>query len=137
MNNFKELKALCDYLEKKALEHKYSTEIAGLFQKVRDLKYEEKRYEEAKIAQWEQDFFNFVLEDGQLKPHWSGTNEKGEVIEYPTLENYDNKTYEYLIERLESTSNLLLKARYSNILWLSPKKHTDFAKIAIESSPCQ
>ena len=43
---------------------------------------------------------------------FTGTNDKGEVIEYPTLNGFDDMTYQYLIGRLDSTSNPLLKARY-------------------------
>ena len=43
---------------------------------------------------------------------FTGTNDKGEVIEYPTLNRFDDMTYQYLIGRLDSTSNPLLKARY-------------------------
>jgi len=100
---------------------------------LRDLKHKENKSDEAEKAQWEVDFFNFMIKEGELKPMFTGTNDKGEVIEYPTLDRFDERTYEYLIERLDSTSNSLIKARYSHILWCSPKKHVKYAKIAVDS----
>jgi hypothetical protein len=38
-----------------------------------------------------------------------------------------------LIERLNSTNNPLLRARYSHILWCSPRRHAKYAKIAVDS----
>lgn len=133
MENFTNLKSLCNHLEKNATDYKYSHHIGNLFQKMRDLKHKENKSDEAEKAQWEVDFFSFMIEKGKLKPMFTGTNDKGEVIEYPTLDRFDDRTYEYLIRRLNSISNFLLKARYSHILWCSPKKHAKYAKMAVDS----
>ena len=133
MENFTDLKSLCNHLEKNATDYKYSHQIGNLFQKLRDLKHKENKSDEAEKAQWEVDFFNFMIEEGKLKPMFTGTNGKGEIIEYPSLDRFDDRTYEYLIGRLDSTSNPLLKARYSHILWCSPKKHAKYAKMAVDS----
>lgn len=133
MESFTDLKSLCNHLEKNATDYKYSHQIGNLFQKLRDLKHKENKSDEAEKAQWEVDFFNIMIEEGKLKPMFTGTNDKGEVIEYPSLDRFDDRTYEYLIGRLDSTSNPLLKARYSHILWCSPKKHAKYAEIAVDS----
>jgi len=133
MKNFVDLKSLCDHLEKNATDYKYFHQIGNLFQRLRDLKHKEHKSDETEKAQWEVDFFNFMIEEGKLKPMFTGTNDKGEVIEYPTLNRFDDRTYQYLIGRLGSTSNPLLKARYSHILWCSPKKHAKYAKMAVDS----
>jgi len=133
MENFTEFKPIYEYLEKNATDYRYSHQIGNLFQRLRDLKYKENKPDEAEKAQWEIDFFNFTIKEGNLNPKFTGTNEKGEVVKYPTLDRFDNRAYDYLIERLNSTSNPLLKARYSHILWYSPKKHTKYAKIVIDS----
>jgi hypothetical protein len=133
MDNFSNLKSLHNHLEKNATDYKYLHQIGKLFRELRDLKHKEDNLNEAEKAQWEVDFFNFWIEGGKLNPMFTGTNDKGEVIEYPTLDRFDDKTYQYLVERLDSTSNPLLKARYSHILWYSPKKHAKYAKIAVES----
>lgn len=133
MENFTDLKSVYGYLEKNATDYKYPHQIGNLFQKLRDLKHKENKSDEAKIAQWEIDFFGFTIKEGKLNPKFTGTNNKGEVIKYPILDRFDDRTYEYLVERLDSTSNPLLKARYSHILWCSPKKHARYAKIAVDS----
>jgi hypothetical protein len=133
MTSFSDLKSLYEYLENSALDHKYPHQIGELFREVRDLLLKEKKPDEAKEAQWEIDFFSFRIERGKLNPMVSGTGEKGDVVEYPNLNRFDNATYDYLIERLNSTRNALLTARYSHLLWFSPMKHAKFAKTAVES----
>jgi hypothetical protein len=133
MENFNDLKSLYQYLEKYATDYKDFQQIGNLFQNLSYLKFNEKKYEEAEKAQWEVDIFNFIIQEGGLKPRFTSTNDKGEIIEYPDLNKFDERTYEYIILRLDSTLNPLLKARYSHILWCSPKKHTKYAKIAVDS----
>jgi hypothetical protein len=133
MENFPDLDTLYQYLEEKALDYKYPDQIADLFRKLRDLKHSENEFDEAKKEQCEIDFFNFVLKNNEIKPTFTWTNDKGEVVEYPSLNRFDDSTYEYLLERLNSTGNSLLKARYSHILWLSPKKRVEHAKVAVDS----
>lgn len=133
MVSFADFKSLYDHLEKNASEYKYSHQIGSLFQQLRDLKHKENKPDEAEKAQWELDFFNFTVNEGKLNPMFTGTNEKGEFVKYPSLARFDERTYEYLIERLDFTQNPALRARYSNILWYSPKKHAKFAKTAAES----
>ena len=133
METFTDLKLLYQHLEDKAQDYKFSHQLGELFRKLRDLTNKDSNKEEAEKAQWEIDFFNFTLEDNQLKPMFTGTNDKGEVIAYPILKRFDDKTFEYLIERINSTNNPRLKARYSHILWFSPKKHAKYARIAVDS----
>jgi hypothetical protein len=133
MEDLLDLKSLYGHLEKRATDYEHSSQIGELFQKLRDLKHRQNNPAETEIAQWEIDFFNFSPVDGKLNPRFTRTNEKGDVIEYPSLERFDNRTHEYLVMRLDHTSNPLLRARYSHILWSSPKKHAEYAKIAVES----
>jgi len=133
MENFNDFKPLYDHLEKNVVAYKDPHEIGNLFQKLRDLKHKENKSDEAEKAQWEVDFFSFVIKEGKLNPMFTGTNDKGEVVKYPTLDRFGDRTYKYLIERLDSTCNSLLKARYSHILWCSPKKHAKYAKVALDS----
>ena len=133
MRNFQELEEVTKFLENNCLDFKYPHQIANLFQKIRDLKHQENKPEDVMKAQWEIDFFNFVLKDGICTFHFSGTDDKGEVFEYPAFDRFDEKTYEYLIDRLNCTANILLKARYAHILWCSPQKHSKYAHISIDS----
>ena len=128
MEDFTDFKSLYNHLEENATIYKYSYQIGNLFQKLRDLKHKENKSDEAEKAQWEIDFFNFMIEEGGLKPRFTGTNDKSEVVEYPTLDRFDDRTYEYLIRRLDSTSNSLLKVCYSHILWCSPKNMPNMQK---------
>lgn len=133
MENLTEIESLYKHLEDKALDYKYPHQIGNLFKNIRDLKSKENKSNVANKSQWELDFFNFVLINGEIKPRFVGTNNKGEEVEYPSFERFDDKTYQYLIKRLNSTKNALLKARYANIIWCSPKKHQKYAKIAVDS----
>lgn len=134
MKQFANLKSLYNHLEEFAADYKSDHEIGSLFQKLRDRKHKEKDSDQTEKAQWEVDFFNFVLTDGALKPTFTWTDEKGKIVEYPTLREFDARKYEYLIARFRATCNPLLKARYSQILWCSPaKKHRKYASVAVES----
>jgi hypothetical protein len=133
MEQFTGLDSLYKHLEEKALDYKFPNQIADLFRNLRDLKHKEKKTDEVEMAQWEIDFFSFMLEGGEARSMFTGTNEKGEVIEYPTMSRFDEKAYDYLVGRLNKTRNPLLKARYSHILWATPKKHARYAQSAVDS----
>lgn len=59
MENFTNLKSLCNHLERNATDYKYSHQIGNLFQQLRDLKHRENKSNEAEKAQWEVDFYNY------------------------------------------------------------------------------
>jgi len=133
MSDFGDLEPLYKHLDIHALDYKYPHQIGREFQRLRDLKNTDKESEVAEKAQWEVDFFNFRLKEGELNRTFSGTNEKGEAVEYPSLDRFDDEAFQYLIDRLNSTSNHVLNARYAHILWASPKKHAKYGKIAVDS----
>jgi len=133
MNDLNDFESIYKHLEGSAINYKYPHQIGELFKNLRDLKQREENKEETEKAQWEVDFFNFVIRDNKLSPKFSTTNEKGEVIEFPTLKRFDERTYAYLIERANATHSPLTKARYSHLLWLSPKIHHNFAKMAVDA----
>jgi CHAT domain-containing protein len=133
MGSFNDFASIYEHLEENGMNYKYPHQIGELFKNLRDQKHQEEKNEEAKKAQWEIDFFSFGLNDNRLSPKFTATDEKGEVIEYPTLNRFDERTYAYLIERFNVTRSPLTKARYSHLLWLSPKKHLKYAKAAIDS----
>lgn len=120
-------------IDANADNYEHLEEIAKLFQELRDLKLNENENDEAKIAQWELDFFNFTIMKGELYSLCSMVNKDGATLEYPSLDNFNEETYEYLIERLNNSNNPLIKAQYSTILWKSPKRHGKYAKIAVDS----
>ncbi len=133
MEQFVEFDSLYKHLDASAIDYIYTHQIADLFQKLRNLKHEKNEINETEMAQWEVDFFNFRLEKDKIEPMFSGTNNKGETVVYPTFDSFTDKTYDYLIKRSVSATNPLLKARYSHILWHSSQKHVKYAKVAIDS----
>lgn len=133
MTEFSDLNSIYEHLESNALDYKYPHQIGREFQKLRDLKEKDKKPEEAEKAQWEVNFFNFMFDDGELKPMATMTNEKGKLVRIPYIGLFDEKVCAYLIERYEATSNPILKARYAHILWFSPKKHNKYGKAAVDA----
>jgi len=130
---FFEIDELYKHLETDAGNYKYDHQIANLYQKIRDRKNEAGQAETAEKAQWEIDCFSFRTQSGELKCMFSGTDKNGQPWEYPSILKVSDKELEYIDGRLKSTSNPILKARYSHILWESPRKHIKYAKIAVDS----
>lgn len=129
----KDLSSLYGYLEEKATEYKYLHDISQLFQSVRDEMHRQQKTEEETKAQWEIDVFNFAMVDDSAKPMFTMTNKEGKEIIYPTYANFNDHTYDYVANRLESTKNPVLRARYAHVLWLSPKKQLKYAQIAVDA----
>ena len=128
-----ELDDLYNYLEEHAGDHEYPHQISNLFQKIRDIKHEGGKSDEVKKAQWEMDCFNLFIKNGELKPKFSGTDDKGKPFAYPDIHNITDEELDYVEKRLGTTSNPICKARYSHILWCSHRKHVKYAKVAIDS----
>lgn len=80
-----------------------------------------------KLCSYELFFADFSIENGVHVPKF----QVGENA-YPTLDLFDDN-FEYIKARAENVKNPKYKAKYNHILWLSPQKHIDFAKNAIES----
>lgn len=89
--------------------------------------------EKAKKCQIELDTLNFITNSNTLSCTYAGTNSEGSPFEYPNIKLFKDDDFVYLIKRLNETNNEYLKARYSHVLWHSPKKHVDYAKIATKS----
>jgi len=80
-----------------------------------------------KLCSFELFFADFSIEEGNHIPKFqSGANT------YPTLELFDDN-FGYIKARANKVQNPKYKAKYNHLLWLSPQKHIDFAKNAIES----
>jgi hypothetical protein len=133
MADFSELDDLYKHLETNAGDYKYKHQIANLFQKLRDLKHEAGKDDDAQKAQWEIDCFSFRTQSGELKSMFSGTDGDGKPYEYPSISKLSDSELDYIEKRLAATSNPILKARYAHTLWESPRKHDKYAKAAIDS----
>jgi len=133
METFDTLEALYSHLDEKATRYKYPTQIGDLFQGIRDKLHAENLAPGAEIAQQEIDFWHFVLADGKLKPTFTGTDGKGDPFEFPDIKKFDDNTFDYLVKRLENSTNPVTRARYANILWHSSRKHTKYAAISVDA----
>jgi hypothetical protein len=133
MTDYSDLSALYEHLEQHAQEYSSSFEIGQLFKNLAGIFKTTGNDIDAEKAQWETDFFSTMFFEGKSSPLASFYDDKGELHEYPNLEKTDERQWSYLIERFGTAKNPVLKARYSHILWCSPKKHGDFAKAAIDN----
>ncbi|WP_291136477.1 DUF4209 domain-containing protein [Flavobacterium sp. UBA7663] len=80
-----------------------------------------------KLCSYELFFADFSIENGLHVPKFQiGDNA------YPSLELFDDN-FEYIKTRANKAQNQKYKAKYNHLLWLSPQKHIEFAKNAIES----
>ncbi len=133
MPEFTDFESLYSHLEEAAQNYEHIHQIANLFQKLRDLKHKAEQLEESQKAQWEIDFFSFDVRRAKLSSMFSGTNENGEIFEYPSFDRFDDGVYDHLSDRLNTTTNPLLKSRYAHILWESPRRHVKYGTIAVQS----
>ena len=115
-------------LESKSIQEKYTHNLSAIFQNARDTLLKDGETDEATKAQYEIDFLNFNINSNKLSFLFSGTNEKGEPVEYPAIKQFTEDTYNFLIDRQKKAKSVILKARYSHILWLSSKKKIEYAK---------
>jgi len=127
-----DLDNLYKHLEEKATDYKHG-QIANLFQKIRDKMHVEKKAELEAMAQWETNIFNFGFVGNVVTPLRTLSNSDGRLVSYPTYDDFAPSSYDYIIQRLDSTNNPMLKARYAHVLWFSPKKHGKYALLAIDS----
>jgi hypothetical protein len=131
MDEFSSLEALYQYLDRESTQILDYHDIPSLFVNLRNKFEKDGLFLEAEKAQWEIDIFSFILSEGTLKPLATIIDNNGDLIEIPNFERFSQASYEYFIERLTSTPNPLIKARYAHTLWQSPKKHGKFADISI------
>jgi hypothetical protein len=80
-----------------------------------------------KLCSYELFFADFSIEKGVHIPEFQSGSRA-----YPTLELFDDN-FEYIKARAKNVKNPKYKAKYNHLLWLSPHKHINFAKRAIEN----
>lgn len=122
MAQFNNLKSLHNHLERYAPDYAGAHRISTLFEVVYKLKESDGKRNEADRALWERWFFGLRFTAGDVE-NWCGQ----------ITEMFDQETYVYAAERLRSTQNPVLKARYAHILWCGPNKNIDHAQIAVDS----
>lgn len=77
----------------------------------------------------ERKVFSFFINDGVLKTNYNFTDFKGKEI---APKHFSDSEFEYLKRRIDSTSNIHLKAKYSHLIW-QEIKHNKYAEKAINS----
>ena len=125
-----DLDSLYKFLEEKAIDYEHR-KIANLFQKIRDKMHIEEKSDLETKAQCEINIFNFSFSRNTANPLMTQPNSDGKIVRYPAYDMFVPEAYDYIIERLKSTNNPMLKAQYAHFLWLSPRKHCDYAQLAI------
>jgi hypothetical protein len=122
--DFKNLDEYYDYLENDTnfqyLDLNTYKYITALRDKVEDESTK-------KLCSYELFFADFSIEEGKHIPKFQSS-----ANAYPTLELFDDN-FDYIKIRANKVQNPKHKAKYNHLLWLSPQKHIDFAKDAIES----
>lgn len=110
----------------------HDNQVTKLFKPLTEENNPDTNQDIIRFAQIEIDVQNFQINDNKLSPMMTGTNANGDYFEYPTLQNWINSDFEYIIKRQKITKNNELKIKYCHILWLSTKKHLDYAKITLK-----
>lgn len=130
--NFNSNEEVYKYLENLSLADKYPTSVSDIWQKYRDEKYKTKDMDAVKLAQLEMDIFNFTIRDNELHFMLSGSDNEGNPVEYPSLNNFSEESFEHIKNKYAETNNLHLRVRYAHLLWLSPHKNKKYAQSAID-----
>jgi len=84
----------------------------------------------------EQYAFDFSFREGNIHPRLSCPDETGQLITYPSFNDFDQEAYDYILTRLASVQSPYLTIRYSLLLWHCPlkAKKIQHAKKAIDIS---
>lgn len=85
------------------------------------------------LARAELNVFQFTIRENELRPMFVWTDKNGLPIEEPDIKDFSDQQFDYLINRQKSCGNLILKARYSHLLWLSKVRRIEFARDAIDA----
>ena len=133
MTEFSDLTSVYEHLEQHAQDYSISFTIGQLFNQLANSLKTSGNEIDAEKAQWETTFFFVMFSDGKSKPFSEAYNDKGECIRYPDFKKIEEKQWSYLIERVDTVKNPVLKANYAHILWCSPKKHGNYAQIAVDN----
>ena len=122
--NFSSLDEYYEYLDN---DNEFSHLDLNTYKYIMALRDKTEHQNKKKFCSYELFFADFSIEEGKHIPKFqSGANT------YPSLELFDDN-FEYIIIRSKKAQNPKYKAKYNHLLWLSPQKHIDFAKQAIES----
>lgn len=119
------------------IEHSYSLpevplELTKNLRKILDVS-SEKLIKQVVI--WECIALDFELIKGKVRPYYEIPKEDGtSVWGYPSYVSFNDGGFEYLKSRAATTTNMLLAARYNQVLWDAPApyKNIRYAKSAVD-----
>lgn len=118
---FNTLEGLYDFVEANVAKAKKQYEITRDFKRLANESSDEEIKNKIK---WESFVFDFIMEEGKVKPVHSSVKEDGTTIfEYPSYQDFNEAAYLYLKERTKVVKNDFLIARYNQILWNSDTEH--------------
>lgn len=133
MSEFNTIEEIFTLIDSKDYRENEYHDISAIFQNYRDKSQKEGKKDQVELAQWNMAFLNFVIKENSLRPIFSEVIDGKTVSEYPSLKMFNDKIYSCLKERFNRTENKYLKVRYGHLLWLSPQKHFDYAREAIDN----
>lgn len=85
------------------------------------------------LVQAEIQVFQFLIRNNELKPMFIWTDKNGMPIEEPDIKNFSDEQLDYLVDRQKNCESMILKARYSHLLWLSKRKRIEYGQNAIDA----
>lgn len=133
INQFDTIGEVYNFVDKNAYNLERNWDLTDIWVKYRNKTTSEV---EKQKAQWEIDCFIFEIKGDRLFSQiYSVASDIGEVKAYPNLNDIQKEVIRYVTQRLDNSSNPLLKARYAHLLWKCPVgiKHNKFAKTAIDN----
>lgn len=71
----------------------------------------------------EMNSLEFHLVNGKFIPLYSFNDENGNLISHPDMDSYNKEAIDYLMNRLKTIHNKVLKARISHIVWFKTKNY--------------
>jgi hypothetical protein len=130
---FKDVNDLYNFLEVHTYELERKLDITDPIIKFREQTTSKK---DKKVLQWDLEcfLFNFI---GNTMFSFSTSNgaESGDKYEFPSLDKWQCKAFDYVVKRADKVKHPLLKATYNHLLWKAPVgiKHKKYAGIAVEN----
>lgn len=119
-------------LENLAKTTKYLFELGDHFREARDLAYfilEDEK--ESNNFQTLMNTFGFEVKGDELLPKMSGTDDKGKVWAFPSLDEFKKSDSDYLRSILPTYKHPRIRARIAHLLWVLDKDHK-MAQLAID-----
>lgn len=133
IEQFKSINALYSFIDENAFSLIRNWELVNL---LLQFKNQTKDDIEKKKCQWEIDCFLFDIKSDLLFSQiYSDGKNTAEIKKYPDLNEFQNEAITYLKERLKTSNNSLIKARYNHLLWKCPRgvKRDAYALGAIDN----